>query len=63
MKRDIFRYEIEIGGEWFVCQKAVETGKGWLHYQMRDGTNGMKRPGTWRVKLTKPFAQAKGISQ
>lgn len=48
------KYEVEIAGMWYKCTKAVETGEGWLHYELSDGTNGLKRPGTWRrVKIGK----------
>ena len=48
MKRT--KYEVEIGKEWCKCTRATETGTGWLHYELSDGTIGLKRPGTWRVK-------------
>ena len=48
MKTKRAKYEVELGGKWLVCKKAEPTPKGWLHYELPDGTNGLCRPGTWR---------------
>ena len=42
--------ESSTGGFWETVKKAVPQPSGWLHYESFDGTNGLKRPGTWRVK-------------
>lgn len=42
------KYEILAAGKWIACVKATEEANGWLHYQLSDGTNGLKRPTTWR---------------
>lgn len=51
------KYEILIGGQhWLTCKSAEEIKhpqsgtNGWLHYELADGTIGLKRPGTWRKK-------------
>lgn len=36
-------------GEWLKCKAAVPQPSGWLHYELWDGTNGLARPGAWRV--------------
>lgn len=49
-------YEIQVGdtAEFIRCKTAEELPKsnqgqrGWLHYELADGTIGLKRPGTWR---------------
>ena len=38
---------------WIMTKVASEQKNGWLHYELRDGTNGLARPGTWRTKGTK----------
>jgi hypothetical protein len=47
------RYEIYVGTEkgvklWERPVKAVELPSGWLHYELKDGTNGMAQPKNWR---------------
>lgn len=44
------RYQIKEGDKWITCVKAIPVKREWLHYQLKDGTNGLKRPGEWRVK-------------
>lgn len=49
---DKLKYEIADSEHGFVtCVKAEPTSNGWLHYELADGTIGLKRPGTWRVKV------------
>jgi hypothetical protein len=35
---------------WITCQQAQVEPSGWLSYTLADGTVGLKRPRTWRVK-------------
>jgi hypothetical protein len=44
------KYEILENGIWKPCKIAKPQPSGWLHYELVDGTNGLKRPGTWRQK-------------
>ena len=52
------KYQIqESDGSWVDVQRAVtetrwlgEKGGLWLRYELRDGTIGLKKPGTWRIK-------------
>ena len=32
------------------CKRAEPQPSGWLHYELADGTNGLRRPGKWRVR-------------
>ena len=41
-------YYVKDGEKWVRCWKAVEIKRGFLHYEMRDGTNAFARPGTWK---------------
>ena len=51
--RETVKYEIKDGNEWIKCLRAQEDWrKGWLRYELKDGTNGLARPGTWRVAET-----------
>jgi hypothetical protein len=34
--------------EYITCSKAEEQPHGWLHYELRDGTNGLAQPKNWR---------------
>lgn len=41
----------EVGSDksgWDRVTNAIEVRQGFLHYEMKDGTNGLARPGTWR---------------
>jgi hypothetical protein len=40
-------------GTWTNCTSGQPHSTGWLSYSLSDGTNGVKRPGTWRVKPEK----------
>jgi len=44
------RYQIQDGESFINCKRAEPQPSGWLHYELTDGTNGLKRPGTWRVR-------------
>lgn len=44
------KYQIKSGSEWITCKKAIEVKNGFLHYELSDSTNGLARPGAWRVK-------------
>lgn len=50
------KYDVRFGNEWCKCLRAAPTGKpGWLHYQLKDVTNGLayNKPGAeprWRVR-------------
>lgn len=45
-------YQVQDGdaASFLNCKKAEPQGNGWLHYELADGTIGLKRPGTWRVR-------------
>lgn len=53
MKYQVLESDFHPEGPWTTCTKADPQLSGWLHYELRDGTNGLKRPGTWRVKPSK----------
>jgi len=48
------KYEVLVPGdlrgtkEWIKCKIAREVNQGFLHYELKDGTNGLAKPGTWR---------------
>jgi hypothetical protein len=42
-------------GNWERVKKAEVTPKGWLHYELPDGTIGLKAPKTWREVLDVNF--------
>ena len=51
------RYEIRVSSasgkstkpdEYITAVKAEEQHHGWLHYELRDGTNGLAQPKNWR---------------
>lgn len=44
------KYEVKCGGEWVTAERAKEVRQGFLHYELKDGTNGLAQPGSWRVK-------------
>jgi hypothetical protein len=44
-------YQVRDGEDWLTCLKAVEQSSGWLHYELRDGTNGLAQPKNWRKLL------------
>ena len=50
------RYEVKSGDQWVACKKAATVKNGWLHYELRDGTNGLARPERWRVKQKRKAA-------
>ena len=41
------------GKEYVRVSNAKEVKDGWLHYELKDGTNGLARPGTWRHLVKK----------
>ncbi|PYT76507.1 MAG: hypothetical protein DMG40_25990 [Acidobacteria bacterium] len=43
------KYQVKIDGEWVFCRYAERNPSGWLHYELEDGTQGLKRLGTWRT--------------
>jgi hypothetical protein len=45
MKTKYFIWHV---GLWIKCKKAAEIKKGWLEYELSDGTVGLKRPGDWK---------------
>ncbi len=51
-------YEVKSGSEkhgdlnWIRVSDAKEVDQGFLHYELKDGTNGLARPGTWRFSQT-----------
>lgn len=54
------KYQIKSGEKWITCSKAAvcsahtdDPADDWLDYELRDGTRGLKRPGTWRIKPEK----------
>ena len=51
------RYQVLSGGDsngqWINCKKAVPQPSRWLHFELRDGTNGLARPGRWRERPPK----------
>jgi hypothetical protein len=49
--KDRLRYEIlNSDGSYTRCTKAEPTSNGWLHYELADGTIGLKKPNTWRTR-------------
>jgi hypothetical protein len=46
------KYEIlNSDGKWETVKKGQpDWREGWLRYELKDGTVGIKRPGTWRPK-------------
>lgn len=47
-----FKYYLtkDIGGKTYFgecCVKATEEPQGWLHYELKDGTVGTRKPGAW----------------
>lgn len=55
------KYQVQNSQKWETCTKATTDGMkvGWLHYELSDGTNGLARPGTWRVKPVPKVARTK----
>jgi hypothetical protein len=55
------QYEVANGLDWLLCKIAEEQPSGWLHYELRDGTIGLARPGRWRKaeQLTLPELRTK----
>lgn len=46
-------YEIIFGDGHWVKVRGLVNPKGWLEYKMRDGTQGIKRPGTFRATVVR----------
>lgn len=46
-------FEVLSVGAWYPCKIAAPQPSGWLHYELRDHTNGLARPGTWRETAPK----------
>jgi len=44
------KYQVRHGDGWQTCLRGAVQPSGWLHYELRDGTNGLCRPGQWREK-------------
>jgi hypothetical protein len=48
------KYEVRVGLEWVACKKAIVNAKGWLEYELSDGTIGVAAPAKqgvdWREK-------------
>jgi hypothetical protein len=42
------RYRVLIKGTWVTCKTAKESGNGWLHFELFNGTKGYKRPPEWK---------------
>jgi hypothetical protein len=42
-------------GNWERVKKGAVTKKGWLHYEHKDGTIGLKAPKQWREVLDVKF--------
>jgi hypothetical protein len=42
------KYFVRNGAGWIKCKKAAEIKKGWLEYELTDGTVGLKQPGDWK---------------
>jgi len=43
------RYEVRCGKDWVRCKYARLTGiRGWLEYELADGTVGLTGPDKWR---------------
>lgn len=49
MRKPRDRYEILLAGEWINVLKGDPQDK-WLHYELTDGTIGLKRPGNVESK-------------
>lgn len=43
------RYEVKSGERWIRCKRASPQKANWLHFELRDGTVGLARPGNWRT--------------
>jgi len=56
------KYQIRIADdEWETAKKAEEQPSGWLHYELRDGTNGLAQPKNWRKAATLKRAKDAGL--
>lgn len=51
----------EARGGWRTCLRAAPVKNGWLHYELRDGTNGLARPGKWRIKPADDISKGERI--
>ena len=57
-------FEVEFGKEWERVTDAVEVRQGFLHYELKDGTIGLARPGTWRrYQIYKDVARSEGLPE
>ena len=43
-------FMVLLGYSWIIARKAKELPSGWLHYELKDGTIGLMRPGKWKYK-------------
>lgn len=46
-KKVIYEVFLEKKERWVKCWRAKEQLKGFLHYELADGTLGFARPGSW----------------
>jgi len=44
-------FQVRIVDKWETVKKASIALKGWLHYELRDGTIGLAQPKNWRFAL------------
>ena len=42
------KYYIWSVDQWVKCKRAKEASKGWLEYELADGTTGLARPSQWQ---------------
>lgn len=52
-KKTIYEISNRNGTVWAVCKTGTVLASRWLEYTMKDGTHGIMRPKTWRVKEDK----------
>lgn len=52
-KKTVYEISNSNGTVWAVCKSGNILPSRWLEYTMRDGTAGIKRPKTWRVREDK----------
>lgn len=53
-------FEVKNGPDWERVANAVEVDQGFLHYELKDGTIGLCKPGGWR-KFTPVKSKRSGL--
>jgi hypothetical protein len=44
-------YYVLCSGVWLKCKVANEVNRGFLEYELRYGTTGLAKPGSWKKEL------------